>query len=97
MEPHEVSTATGLHPIELCVYSVLSNNLDGLYQSVNELRESQALLLVKLRQIRTFLKDEQDFYDEQQGLTDEIRRLKAIKVRTEALVERYEALSKSCL
>ncbi|SCV05483.1 LANO_0H08482g1_1 [Lachancea nothofagi CBS 11611] len=97
MEPQDISTAANVHPVELCVYSVLSNNLDGIYQSVNELRESQALLVVKLRQIRASLKEEHDFYTESEGLRDECNRLKELKERTDALVEKYKALLNACL
>ncbi|CEP62105.1 Snn1p LALA0_S04e07910g [Lachancea lanzarotensis] len=93
METREASAATGLHPVELCVYSVLSNDLDGIYKSVNDLRESQALLLVKLRQLRNSLKEEQVFYSEEDGLMDEIVRLKNLKIRADALVKTYKSLS----
>ncbi|SCU86567.1 LAME_0D06722g1_1 [Lachancea meyersii CBS 8951] len=97
MDTRDVSSATGVHAVELCVYSVLSNNLDGIYQSVNDLRESQALLLIKLRQVKNSLKEEQDFYNEQDGLRDEIARLKGLKLRVEALLETYKSLSDACL
>ncbi|SCU94126.1 LAFA_0F20032g1_1 [Lachancea sp. 'fantastica'] len=93
METREASLATGLHPVELCVYSVLSNDLDGIYKSVNDLRESQALLLVKLRQLKSSLKEEQDFYSEEDGFREEILRLKDLKTRADALVKTYKALS----
>lgn len=92
MEPVEVAAAAGVHPLELCVYSILSNNLDGIYQSVNELRESQALLVVRLRQIRDSLKQEQDCYMQNLGLSDELARLKGLKVRVDKLVEKYAML-----
>lgn len=96
MEPQEVAAAAGVHPIELCVYSILSNNLDGIYQSVNDLRESQALLVVRLKQIRNLLKEEQEYYNEEEGLGVERERLEELELRVEKLTQKYKKLLADC-
>lgn len=84
--------SSSLHPIELCVYSIISNDLEGVYQSINELRESQALLILRLKQIKSFIKNEQDFFKESNLLNEESKRLSLLVNRMNKLVERYKAL-----
>lgn len=98
MEPRDIAAA-GIHPVELCVYSILSNNLDGIYQSINELRESQALLILRLKQIRGTLKNEHDILTNEGHLKNECERLDKLKLRVDRLVDRYDKLldrSKKC-
>ncbi|SCU97366.1 LAMI_0F09802g1_1 [Lachancea mirantina] len=95
MDPQEASSSTGLHPIELCVYSILSNNLDGVYQCVNELRESQALLVLLLKKVRTSVKEELDLYNQDTRLEEAERRLSALTLRVNRLLERYDELQKT--
>lgn len=88
-----------IHPIELSVYSVVSSDLDGLYQAINELRESQALLIIKLRTVRDSLKQENELlYDEKQynksfkEIDDLEKRLNSITTRLHELETKSEKL-----
>ncbi|SCW02043.1 LAFE_0E12904g1_1 [Lachancea fermentati] len=96
MDPQDIAQAAGVSPVELCVYSILSNNLDGIYQSINELRESQALLILRLRQVRDSLKGEQEFLNQGQNLKVECERLENLKTRVDALVKRCVTLLETC-
>ncbi|KAG0673791.1 biogenesis of lysosome- organelles complex 1 subunit snn1 [Kluyveromyces marxianus] len=85
-------TSSGLHPIELCVYSLLSNNLESIYQSINELRESQAVLILQLKKLREKCKDEQDQLNKELTLDDETLRLEKLQRKVDALLKRYERM-----
>lgn len=83
---------SGVHPIELCVYSLLSNNLESIYQSINELRESQAMLILRLKQIKAGSREEHELITAKCTLQEEIKRLKGLEKRTMELSKRYERI-----
>lgn len=85
-------SSTGIHPVELCVYSILSSNLEGIYQAINELRESQALLVMKLNQIKSKFQEEQKLLDEQVSLKKEVEMMNTLTKRVDSLVNRYTLL-----
>lgn len=89
-------TTIGVHPVELCVYSILSSNLDGIHKSINELRESQAELIILLRNIEGSLNIENDIiYDENSDdIKQSIKRVKDIKRRIDLLNKRLITLQK---
>ncbi|CAH01671.1 Snn1p [Kluyveromyces lactis] len=88
----EDATKSGLHPIELCVYSLLSGNLESIYQSINELRESQAVLILRLKQLRETCKDEQDRINKYCSLNAEIERLDKLETKVDVVLKRYEKM-----
>ncbi|KAL3233711.1 Biogenesis of lysosome-related organelles complex 1 subunit SNN1 [Nakaseomyces bracarensis] len=96
------SDYNSIHPIELSVYSVVSSDLDGLYQAINELRESQALLILKLRTVRDSLKHENELLFDEKSYNrsfkemDELeRRLSVITTRLDNLVAKSQKLTES--
>lgn len=102
MPPHNsIPESDGVHPVEMSVYSVLSTDLDGVYQSINELRESQALLVLLLRKCRDSLKNEnQILYDNKEVASfkerakDLDRRMIILSQRFRNLNDRSERLAK---
>ncbi|AET40125.1 Snn1p Ecym_5369 [Eremothecium cymbalariae DBVPG len=95
MDSRQIASA-GIHPIELCIYSVLSSNLEAIYQAINELRESQALLVMKLNQVRSSFQEEQEILREEGSLKEELARLHVLKRRVDKIVETYSALATKC-
>ncbi|CDO95459.1 unnamed protein product [Kluyveromyces dobzhanskii CBS 2104] len=91
----EDATKSGVHPIELCVYSLLSSNLENIYQSINELRESQAVLILRLKQLRETCKEGQDQINKEGSLNNEIARLNKIEMKVDAVLKRYEKMVSS--
>lgn len=90
-----------VHPIELSVYSILSSNLDGIQQSINELRESQAILIITMRKISRSLELENGLLysvDEYKRWCKELNhlenRLKKLNKRYSKLLQRNESLLK---
>lgn len=81
-----------IHPVELSVYSILSSNLDGIQQSINELRESQAILIITMRKISQSL----DMEDKLLYNTDEYKlwckELNLLEKRLTKLNKRYSKL-----
>ncbi|AGO14205.1 AaceriAER412Wp [[Ashbya] aceris (nom. inval.)] len=95
MNPSEVASA-GIHPIELCVHSILSSNLEGIYQAITELRESQALLIMKFNQVKKSFTEEQELLQEEGSLKEELARMNQLKKRLDKLTELYAELSRKC-
>ncbi|GAV53366.1 hypothetical protein ZYGR_0AI06500 [Zygosaccharomyces rouxii] len=81
-----------VHPAELIVYSLLSNDLDGIYQSINDLRESQALLILMLRKIKSSLKEESQLLYDKSNWKNDNERLDALRKRVDSLKSRFQTL-----
>ncbi|CCK68949.1 Snn1p KNAG_0B05170 [Huiozyma naganishii CBS 8797] len=83
-----------LHPVELCVYSMLSTDLDGVQQSINKARESQTLLILSLRRIMKSLDDESKVLYNEEEYSEITNKLTALEERVRLLRKRYEKLTK---
>lgn len=94
MQRHESNAVESnvVHPAELIVYSLLSNDLDGIYQSINELRESQALLVLILRKIKTSLREESQLLYNKNNWKDDDVRIDGLGKRVESLKSRFQTL-----
>lgn len=100
--PHNMIDQTNnenVHPVELSVYSILSSNLDGIQQSINELRESQAILIITMRKISQSLDMEERLLHDMneyklwcKELNHLERRLRKLTKRYSKLVQRNQAL-----
>ncbi|CCE63639.1 hypothetical protein TPHA_0F01550 [Tetrapisispora phaffii CBS 4417] len=88
----ELDKNCSVHPIELCVYSMLSSDLDGLYQTINELRNSQVLLILFIKKCRDSLKRENDVLYSAKDLEESIIKLKNLTKRIESLRGKYNKL-----
>lgn len=96
------SEVQGIHPVELSVYSLVSSDLDNLYQAINELRESQALLILKLRTVRDSLRlenellfDSNEYKAQFKELNNLQKRLQKITLRLKDLERRSSQLTTS--
>lgn len=87
MEQH----GDGVHPVELSVYSLISTDLDGINQSVTDLRESQAILILKLRHIRESVKREHNMMYEAEDLNTANAKLESLKRRVSKLEKRFKS------
>ncbi|CAR27374.1 hypothetical protein ZYGR_0I06480 [Zygosaccharomyces rouxii] len=94
MQRHESGNTESnvVHPAELIVYSLLSNDLDGIYQSINDLRESQALLILMLRKIKNSLKEETQLLYDKSNWKDDNERLDSLRKRVDSLKSRFQSL-----
>lgn len=81
-----------VHPVELSVYSIVSSNLDGIQQSINELRESQAILIITMRKISQSLKQEDKLLYESDDFKIWSRQLTSLEARLKTLHKRYSKL-----
>lgn len=81
-----------VHPVELSVYSVLSSNLDGIQQSINELRESQAILIITMRKISRSLKQEDKLLYDSTEFKRVSKELNSLESRLKVLHKRYSKL-----
>lgn len=91
----EDATKSGVHPIELCAYSLLSNNLESIYQSITDLRESQAVLILRMKQLRESCKNEQELIAEEGSLNKEMARVEVLEQKVDILSKRYERMLSS--
>lgn len=82
-----------VHPVELSVYSIVSSNLDGIQQSINELRESQAILIITMRKISQSLKQEDKLLYESDDFKIWSQQLTSLEARLKTLHKRYAKLS----
>lgn len=85
--------APTVHPVELCVYSILSTDLDGIYQAINELKESQAILILELRRIRDCLKREHALLYEASDLKEMNEKLESLVRRADIVLQRFKLLA----
>mgnify|MGYP003365619126 FL=1 len=85
-----VNSQDGVHPIELSVFSLLSTDLDGINRAVTELRESQTILILKLRKIRESLKDEYTMLYEAEDINEANLKLNTLQKRIHLLDQRYK-------
>ena len=88
----ELEGGSQVHPVELCVYSTLSTDLDTIYQSISELRKSQALLILYIRKVRDSLKKENEVLYGVADLRGPIEKLKELTKRVNYLEMNYEML-----
>lgn len=88
-------TKNNVHPVELSVYSVLSSNLDGLQQSINELRESQAILIILLRKQKQLITDELEILYDKEQFKQWGKQIKSIEKRIKLLTKRYNKVNES--
>ncbi|SMN18654.1 similar to Saccharomyces cerevisiae YNL086W SNN1 Putative protein of unknown function [Maudiozyma saulgeensis] len=82
----------GVHPVELGVFSLLSADLDGINRSVTELRESQTILILKLRKIRESLKKEYGLLYEADDLNEANIKLMNLKKRIVLLDQKFKTI-----
>ncbi|KAG0664324.1 hypothetical protein C6P44_001053 [Monosporozyma unispora] len=75
------------------VYSIVSSNLDGIQQSINELRESQAILIITMRKISQSLKQEDKLLYESEDFKLWSKELTSLESRLKVLYKRYSKLS----
>lgn len=88
----ENAEGNGIHTVELCVYSLLSTDLDGIYQSINQLRESQALLLLLMRKCRGSLKLENEVLYDKSSFDDSSHKLNELEKRMNKLIKRMNEI-----
>ncbi|AQZ10455.1 SNN1 (YNL086W) [Zygosaccharomyces parabailii] len=89
MQTDETAECNAVHPAELIVYSLLSNDLDGIYQSIGELRESQALLILMLKKMKSSLRDEMQLMYDKSTLKEADNRLENLEKRVQILQSRF--------
>lgn len=82
-----------VHPVELSVYSMLSSNLDGIQQSINELRESQAILIITMRKLNQALGQENKLLYESEEFKYWSQEIINMEKRLKVLNKRYAKLS----
>lgn len=82
----------GIHNVELCVYSILSMDLDGIYQSINQMRESQALLVLLLRRCRNSLKCESELLYDKVELSKSASKVKELEKRLDKVTRRLKEI-----
>lgn len=87
-----LNSQDGVHPIELSVFSLLSTDLDGINKAVTELRESQTILILKLRKIRESLKDEYTMLYEAEDINQANLKLNVLQKRILLLDQRYKSM-----
>lgn len=88
----ENAEGNGIHTVELCVYSLLSTDLDGIYQSINQLRESQALLVLLMRKCRGSLKLENEVLYDKSSFDNSSHKLNELEKRMSKLMKRINEI-----
>ncbi|AMD21003.1 HEL278Cp [Eremothecium sinecaudum] len=87
--------AAGIHPVELSVFSVISSNLEAMYQAVNELRESQALLAMEFASIRGAYEEEEALTQEAL-LNEQLETVESLAKRVDKIKDTLSSAKKRC-
>ncbi|CCC71163.1 hypothetical protein NCAS_0G02760 [Naumovozyma castellii] len=84
--------ADEVHPVELSVYSIMSSELDELYQSIDDLRQSQALLVLTLRKLRDSLRSEHSILQDKTEMIQPLNQMKELDERLAKIRKRFDLM-----